>query len=704
MDKFHGRQFIRAFSLVLGLVISTGYPLSSSFAQVTTAITPSGLNTQVSAPTTLPNGQVNYNITGGTRPGNGPNLFQSFGDFSVGANNIANFLNNTGLPTTNILSRVTGGNPSNIFGTLQTTGFGNANLFLINPAGVVFGPTASLNVGGSVNVSTANYVKLADGTRFNAVAGPQDALLSSAPIAAFGFLGTTLPGGQAGMITVQPNATLTVLTGQTLSLVGRDNASGTGQTAGVAITGGTLNAEAGRINLVSVGRPQNPKTGGEINASDLSPSATSGFKNLGTVIVADGATLSTSTLGGSGGLQGGTISIRGGELIVSNSSLTADGLGRNFASPGGRIEVYAGTVMLDQATISASSDRGSAGQIIFSDLTTLTSTKSTLAANVRTFQANDATTRGGSLTIGSTETKSVTLTDTTLSASTNASSPGTGFYAGNAGDITVTGRDLSINGGNMSSIAGSQSFRAGGSITLNGDRIALTDSSMSSYNMIGGFSNGGGTINLQGIGSTETTPTAARSVIIDNSVISAGGGLGLGIWLGGNLSIHAKAVMLNNANLIASGYYQGGNINLADVGTLQIMQSTLNAANGGPPFGEGGGGTIMLGSTATKSITLQNSTLNASSFKGDGGTINITASKQFQSVGSTLDASSYLANGGAVSIRAGNISVTDGSTVTAQGAGPGQEGTIRLEFDKKLTVQDSVLTPAPTIVSGKEGE
>jgi len=119
-----------------------------SYAQ-TSPITPSGLNTQVSAPENLPSGAVQHNITGGTRPGGGGNLFHSFGAFGVPTDNIANFRNDSALPTTNILSRVTGGNPSNIFGTIQTQGFGNANLFLMNPAGIVFGPDATLNVGGS---------------------------------------------------------------------------------------------------------------------------------------------------------------------------------------------------------------------------------------------------------------------------------------------------------------------------------------------------------------------------------------------------------------------------------------------------------------------------------------------------------------------------------------------------------------------------
>ena len=114
-------------------------------AQVTTNITSSGLNTQID--------QVDssYNIAGGTRPGGGPNLFHSFGNFSVGPGETANFSTlNTPAGSgaiSNILGRVTGGNISNIYGTLRTTEFGNANLFLMNPSGIVIGPSASLNVG-----------------------------------------------------------------------------------------------------------------------------------------------------------------------------------------------------------------------------------------------------------------------------------------------------------------------------------------------------------------------------------------------------------------------------------------------------------------------------------------------------------------------------------------------------------------------------
>src|ERR1043166_9168663 len=125
--------------LIFGLFPFLALPCSVSLAQT---ITSSGLDTAVSAPINLPSGQTQFDITGGTRPGGGTNLFHSFGDFNVPNNNIANFLNDSGLATSNILGRVTGGNIPNIFGIIHSTGFGYAQLFLMNPAGFLFGPTA----------------------------------------------------------------------------------------------------------------------------------------------------------------------------------------------------------------------------------------------------------------------------------------------------------------------------------------------------------------------------------------------------------------------------------------------------------------------------------------------------------------------------------------------------------------------------------
>lgn len=679
-------------SLRAGGVISLMFLAAlEALAQVPTTLTSSGLNTHVEAPSTLPSGQTNYDITGGTRPGGGTNLFHSFGAFNVGSNSIANFFNETSLPTNNILARVTGGSPSNIFGALQTTGFGNANLFLINPAGVVFGPTASLNVGGSLTVTTANYVTLADGVRFNAAISPADALLSSAPISAFGFLGSSLPVGQAGMITVQPGATLTVSTGQTISLVGRDNLNGAGQQAGVVIDGGIVKAESGRINLISVGNPIDAQSGGEVGATTA---VASWFQNKGSINVQNGAVISTST---ETGANGGVILIRGGQLTVTNSSLSADGplaIPLSVSSPAGTIDVHADSVTLNQASISASSGRGTAGTITFSDLTSLDSNGSVIAAKVTHHLANDATTRGGSISIGSPSTQTVTLTNSQISASTMASAPGIGFYTGDAGDITVSARNLTLNGASIGSVAGAHSFRAGGLITFNGDRIAVTSSSVDTYNDSNGSANGVGAVYFQGHNSTASAPTTAKSVLVDDSSIVAG--MAVGTYRGGNIVFHSKGVTLNNSLLKSHGYVSGGNINLTDVNTLQIVGSTLSTVS------SGSGGTISLGSSATDSISLQNSNVTTLGVAVKGGRIDIRAAKQYESIGSSVQSDSVLGNGGAVSIRSNKVSLAGGSSLSAQG--PQGEGTITLDYGNKLTIKDTTITPSATITSGWKNE
>src|SRR5262249_58396961 len=110
----------------------------------------------------------------------GLNLYHSFGNFNVPSNNIANFLNSgsidlngtvllPNLPTSNILGRINGGNPSSIFGMIQTNGpggFPNAHLFLMNPNGFLFGPTPTINVGALVAFTTPDHIPPTDPSRF----------------------------------------------------------------------------------------------------------------------------------------------------------------------------------------------------------------------------------------------------------------------------------------------------------------------------------------------------------------------------------------------------------------------------------------------------------------------------------------------------------------------------------------------------------
>src|SRR5262245_59130982 len=83
IHKPQGEYTTRIRRCIFGVSRLLAIPCSVSLAPAVTPITSSGLNTAVSAPINLPNGQTQFNITGGTRPGGGLNLFHSFGDFNV---------------------------------------------------------------------------------------------------------------------------------------------------------------------------------------------------------------------------------------------------------------------------------------------------------------------------------------------------------------------------------------------------------------------------------------------------------------------------------------------------------------------------------------------------------------------------------------------------------------------------------------------
>ncbi len=123
-----------------------------------------------------PNSRIDQ-INGGAR--RGANLFHSFEQFNVNAGRAAFFTNPSGIE--NIISRVTGGSRSEIFGTLGV--LSPANLFLINPNGIIFGPNAQLNVGGSFVATTANAIQFGDQGFFSASAPDAPPLLVLKPSA-----------------------------------------------------------------------------------------------------------------------------------------------------------------------------------------------------------------------------------------------------------------------------------------------------------------------------------------------------------------------------------------------------------------------------------------------------------------------------------------------------------------------------------------
>src|ERR671932_680031 len=255
----------------------------------------------------LPNGNTSL-IEGGTRVGS--NLFHSFQDFSVPTGSEA-FFNNP-LDIQNILSRVKGGNISNIDGPLRTNG--TANLFFINPNGIVFGPNAQLNIGGSFIASTANSIKFSDGSEFSATNPQAPPLLTiNVPIGLqFGsnperIINQSRAVAQGNLPPQIPNSNnvgLAVQPGQTIALIGGD----------VLLNGGNLTANTGQILLGSV------KSAGFVGFIPTQFGLSLNYDNIqnfGNLQLSGGATLNTSGLGGGKvDIRGGNVSLNGGRIYA----------------------------------------------------------------------------------------------------------------------------------------------------------------------------------------------------------------------------------------------------------------------------------------------------------------------------------------------------------------------------------------------------
>ncbi|MEG4631500.1 CHAT domain-containing protein [Microcoleus sp. AR_TQ3_B6] len=206
--------FICPFSLLIFNTFAQAQPIVPAADGTGTAVTPSGNR---------------YDINGGSLSGDGANLFHSFGQFGLNEGQIANFLTNSAIQ--NILARIAGGNPSLINGLITVTG-GNSNLFLINPAGIVFGPNASLNVPAGFTATTANGVGFGSNL-FNAAGINNFSALVGTPNAF--YFGAGVPGSivNAGNLAVTP--------GQNLALLG-----------GTVVSTGQLSAPGGQITVAAV--------------------------------------------------------------------------------------------------------------------------------------------------------------------------------------------------------------------------------------------------------------------------------------------------------------------------------------------------------------------------------------------------------------------------------------------------------------------
>ncbi|MEW6219669.1 MAG: filamentous hemagglutinin N-terminal domain-containing protein [Thermodesulfobacteriota bacterium] len=619
----------------------------------------------------------------------GGNLFHSFGQFSLLASEQATFTGPASV--TSIISRVTGGSPSAIDGLLRSA-IPGADLYFINPAGVVVGPHASLEVSGSFHVSTADYLQLGEAGRFSA-SDPGASTLAAAPPAAFGFLTATPAairvegaGSRAGSEIIprelgRSGHGLLVPAGETLAVVGGDITLTTGQLLAdpSQVVEARLRAPAGRIDLVSVASPGEVKptaSGVEITGgTDLGSIALGGLSALadpasGSTLAEDRAVrLDTS------GPAGGTIRIRGGQLVMAGASCLASD---SHDTGGGSIDVrIAGQIRLeDQARIQA--EHGGSGQ--GSSLAVSAETISLAAGSEISTLATGAGS-GGPVSV---EARG-TLIVTGDSAAGLASAIGTETAgSGAAGAVTVRAADLVLADGGLVA-ASSLGSGDGGAVDVVAGRLLLSE---------GGFI----VANAWSSGDAgSVTVTASEGAIMAGE--DAGGrpsgiqAATAGSGDGGAISLSTPELALVDGATILANARGGG-----DAGSIDLQVDTLRLAAGGniqsSTTGAGAGGQIAVQAAESVVITgrlaedLPSGIWAETLGPGRGGTVTIDTPDLLMTDSALLSTGTFFGNGqgGAMHLVVDRLRLTDGARVAANSHGWGDGGGISVVANESALI------------------
>ncbi len=550
-----------------------------------------------------------FNITGGTTSGSGTNLFHSFTTFGLNNGQVANFL--SAPNTQNILSRVTGGSSSFIDGLLKVSG-SNANLYLLNPSGILFGPNASLNVPAAFTATTANGI--AFGSQWFNAFGPNNyAALNGSP----GALGFTMskPGAiiNAGNLSVGP--------GQALSLIGGTVAS-TGQLSGGQVTVAAVPGE----HYVRLGQPGSPLSiEVPISGAELPTNWNLPIYSLPELLTGTNAGLTVA--------NDGTVQLTNSQLTVEQGDVVAK-----------KIDAETATLSASRNVTLPESQLGTTKDLLVQAKDTVT---------VRDSKENPVLVKaGGNLTIQGDKSIDILALD----------HPGQAFQSG--GNLRL------ISDGNVS---GDAHFGSGGKFSIEtlagkpGNFVSLYDPIISSGNDVIFGDYEGVSLKVESLGSitggniTITGPELSGNlppgndtdILIGNSALILRAGTQLG-----NTNVPISTPLTPPGN-ITTTFNPGntttspGNITVGSVTT--VFGPIILAASGDITTNfslTSNGGAISLntsnGNISTKFVD--------SSYAGNGGNISLVATNGNISTGS-FDSSGSEGTGGNISLAAnGNIS------------------------------------------------
>jgi len=610
---FLGRQFGQIFSAgrKIGLYLAVA-PLawmcatqSASAQSITSA--PDGTNTVINI-----NGNT-YNITGGSLSGDGANLFHSFTQFGLDSNQIANFLSQPNI--VNILGRVTGGNASIINGLIQVTG-GNSNLYLMNPAGIIFGANSRLNVPGDFTATTATGIGIGNNW-FNAYGSNNYADLVGTP-SIFTF-GVSQPGSIVNLGDLNaPSGNLNLLAGTVVS-TGQLQA---GENINVAAVPGeslVRISQPGHLLSIEVAAPSLQAIPNPLSLPQL---LTGGNLGNATGVIVD---------------ANGTVQLTGAKVAVQAGDVAVKGL-------------TAGT-----ATLSAANNL----TLVESQLRT-TGDLNLLAGNqvyVRDNAANLFLAQaGGNLTIQGNQGIDILalnhLATTPFQSGGNLSLISDGLISTDAhfisgGDFNI--RTLSGALGNFVSLYDP--------IIITGGNYSVGNYSGASLNVQAGGDIDYGTVDINAIDVTvhPTNPafflTAGGTITGSGNVSTSvvGGGLLVDFQAGGNISVQAISSQGGSINFNTSS----GNITTNG----QALSSRNDPNNGGTITLTAPNGNINTGAIESASWPLAGNTLN-------GGDITLTAGGDI-STGGLVRAISICFTPGCTTGNGGAISFISGGKITA---------------------------------------
>ncbi|WP_199246157.1 filamentous hemagglutinin N-terminal domain-containing protein [[Phormidium] sp. ETS-05] len=609
-------------------------------------ITPDG--TLPTAVTTTDN--ANFTIEGGTRVGD--NLFHSFREFSVPTGGSALF--NNAPDATNIISRITGGNASQIDGLIKTNG--TANLFLLNPAGIIFGLNASLDVGGSFLATSATTVKFADGIEYSTTNPAAPPLLTvSVPV---GLQFGANPGPIVNRSQADPDASLggvarglKVPANRTLALVGGE----------VRVEGGNVTPFGGRLELGSVGSNSNVEFNADPRGFALTYDDATSFQDI---LISGGAFVDVTDFSatvGSGALQvqGRRVSITEG-AIISSFTLGSVAPGTIFINASEVVEVSGFRNRFGSNTSSSIATTtigdGNAGDITITTPRLIVREGGGIFTSSVSSSGQAAQTKGGAgnLTVVASEVVEISGSSAAGLSRVNVETR----TDGDAGALRLTTGRLLLQDGGQLSAATSRGTGRGGTITV----VASESMELTGR----GFDDEGKLVPSQltgiseGAGDAGNVSVTTGTLRISNDAQLAVSATGTGA--AGNLQINTRNLELDNVGSIRAES-AAGNKGSIEIGARDLVlrrgsSITTNAT------GQASGGNITVNGETI--AALEASRIAANAVVGAGGNIGITTSGLFLSPDSTITASSQFGISG--NIRINNPDVDPASGLIALAA------------------------------------